>query len=232
MTASKYGRWTYGRGGDIYPVEPGDHWMVGDALFICGDITVLSYQWLRDLGYDLVYSDPPWNQGNMRSFRTKAALLDDMPFARFLDSFADLVSAVPEAYVETSTFDRDISQDAIGRHLESRGMYRVEQWIGTYYKRHPMLLSRWGHVGMSLPAFAGLDLSGYDDDDMPDAVLARYSGKTVFDPCTGQGLTARAAYRQGHRFIGTELHPRRMADALLRQAELTGETPRQVSEAW
>ena len=55
-------------------------------------------------------------------------------------------------------------------------------------------------------------MNGMDEPVMTWAVLEEEpQGSVIFDPCTGQGLTAVTAQRLGHVFVGTELHPRRMA---------------------
>jgi len=48
---------------------------------------------------------------------------------------------------------------------------------------------------------------------------------TLFDACTGKGLTTQAALQTGLRFVGTELHPRRLAWAIKRAANYTGQKP-------
>ena len=52
---------------------------------------------------------------------------------------------------------------------------------------------------------------------------------TVADLCTGQGLTAVAAYKLGKRFLGTELNPRRLAVAIDKVNKLGGQYARSTS---
>ena len=221
-----FGRWTYGKAGDIYPVRVGEVWEVGDATFLCGDITKMPS--LASWDYGLFYCDPPWNQGNMRSFRTKAALHDKMPFLEFVRAFARLAArSRGESYMESSIHDKP--ESPFFPAFRDVGLRQIGSWIGTYYGRSPMSLTRWVRAGAApVKAADALNLTGVDDEHMPDKVLAAYPPMTVFDPCVGQGLTARAAYRTGHRFIGVELHPRRLADALMRQADLVGQEPKRV----
>lgn len=53
-------------------------------------------------------------------------------------------------------------------------------------------------------------------------------GATLFDPCAGRGLTAKAAIQEGLNFIGVELHPRRLAWAIKYAVEATGERAERV----
>ena len=100
MTAKTENRWTYAEsGGLVHPVRPGQVWTVGD------DHVYASYDFMSDAGHakveslvgicqpTLLYCDPPWGQGLINQFRTKAGL--DAASYRWEDLYRRVV-----AYVE------------------------------------------------------------------------------------------------------------------------------------
>ena len=73
------------------------------------------------------------------------------------------------------------------------------------------------------------ELNGMDDEHTPGIAIEHSSeeGDWVFDPCTGLGCTARHAQRLGRRFLGLELHPRRLANTLA-QLIIDGDEPHKI----
>src|SRR5579872_6851220 len=96
-------RWTYGDAGDRYKVQPGDIWAVGDHRLGCADLEFGQVaEFCRRFGpWDIFYSDPPWNAGNAKAFRTKAAAETPsiatrvVDFPAFLGRILGLIVAAP-----------------------------------------------------------------------------------------------------------------------------------------
>jgi len=82
-------------GGLNYPVLPGDIWVAGAAILICGDLTRVDAAELcrRFSRPALVYCDPPWNAGIVTTFRRKAGLDDTADFPALMARVA-LIRAV------------------------------------------------------------------------------------------------------------------------------------------
>lgn len=170
----------------------------------------------------MIYCDPPWNLGNLNSFYTKAGRKD------YKDRFSDFYDALfahveklcaPVCYLEIGKQNLDVFRDAL------RTIYPVVQaWPIFYYRKNPCYLLRGGRT---LQKF---DFTGMDDAETPDRAVIAESGAVVADFCTGQGLTAVAAYRHGKTFLGTELNQRRLAVAVDRVNKLGGNYACTVSE--
>ena len=71
---------------------------------------------------------------------------------------------------------------------------------------------------------------GQDDEVVPEIIMTALlaqgylnGGDVVADPCTGRGLTPVTADRLGLKFVGTELSHGRLAVAVEKLAEQTGQ---------
>lgn len=210
--------WTYGVEGLAYPVQPLQLWRLEaeDTVhdFRCGSLLAMG----QVATATLVYSDPPWNQGNVNAFRTKAGL--DRARHSWLDIYraiARLAGGLP-LFAEGGCVQADKVQAVLPcEHARAR-------WPITYYHRHPAVLH---YAGPPLPL---ADFTGMDDDDTPLAALGLWPPGTVLDPCSGRGLTSRAAFLAGWHSVNVELNPHRVSAALARLARLTGRQPRLIEE--
>jgi hypothetical protein len=202
--------WDYGAEGRAYRVLPGTSWMCGRHLFTC----VSAFEVTTLGAITLVYSDPPWNQGNVNSFRTKAGLGRAEHTWLDLYSHARALAGVAPCFLEGGVRQAPEVQAMLAGRVPFRHVIR--QWPITYYRRQRAVLHYTG------PDPGALDPSGLDDDDTPVYVLARFPAGTVGDPCAGRGLTSRAAEAAGWASVNTELHPARVSAALARLRAMTG----------
>lgn len=213
--------WHYvSSGGDRYPVKPHEVWRAGPHRLACGDLEAGDGERLiKRFGQrpDLVYCDPPWNNGNAAAFRTKAGVPRQVNFTTFLDVLMAVVRlARRDVFLEMGR----AGQAHLVERAERCGGQAIRTWPITYYRRHPATLTqlRFNGAGLEPP-----DLAGLDDDDTPGAVMRSCSrpGDVVMDPCMGRGLTAATAgAAQDRTFIGLELSPWRMSCALSKLAAL------------
>ena len=195
----------------IESVKSGDVFCAGDHLLICGDLENLDVQRrVLEVGpYALVYSDPPWNVGLLKGFRTNANLPKKrLSFHKFLNKFSSLISeAQGPVFVEmgnATRFDLEGSLIRFGGRVTDR-------WAITYYRTKPCVLVR--AVFGDDPFELSESPEGMDDEHTPKWVIARQSspGDLVLDPCLGRGCTLRAAHELGRKLVGVELDPKRLA---------------------
>ena len=219
----------YGDAGDRYPIKMGETWRVGDAVLRCGDLEagdgmklVLDYKERPKL----MVTDPPWNSGNARTFRGKAGLDRPVDFPNLMSCVLELgVLCKGEVWIEMGVqylFKLTEQVRALHGHV-------LQTFETTYYKKRPNRLMRCVFHGewCALPLF---DPTGMDDADFTAPIIAHYSqpGDVVCDPCTGQGQMAVDAIKQGRRFIGLELNPRRLAVTVDKLVQLTGAKPEKL----
>jgi len=203
-------KWRYGDSWEKYPISDGETWThaeSGSAVTV-HDIRDPLPNHIR--GIDLLYADPPWNQGNVNTFVTKAGMTRRVSsFAEFLAALAVAIEAIGPRVCYLEAGDRHVAD--VEALLAARWPL-VERWKITYYRRKFCWLLRAGHDG------SPRDYAGMDDDDTPLAAVQAEAPASVADCCTGRGLTMLAAHQCGIPFHGTELNRRRLAVAIERAA--------------
>ena len=215
--------WKYSGGHDKYPVAAGQIWRVGNHLFLCGDLESDSLldNALRTQTPSLIYVDPPWNNGNGRSFRTKAGV--DGEQGRAVDIATLIRLAIkPAADNHLLAFVEGGRKESamVSKIIEDMGGVVGHIWNITYYGEKPCVV--FAADFRSSPINDYPNLEGMDDELTPYAVLNHYKPELVLDTCAGRGLTARSAERLGLKSITHELSPYRMAEAIQSVVALTG----------
>jgi hypothetical protein len=226
--------WDYGVEGAAYPVAPGQVWQVGaEHTVVCSDLLTspLLSRTIADLKrpVTLVYTDPPWGQGLLNGFRSKAGLAKatytwDLLYRRIMVMAAEVGAP---CFMECSA-----AETKDGRQLTAAlgQAFSTYYWPITYYRTKPAGLY-YRHTAPPPDALTAVDggLDGLDDDLTPTVVLAAYQPGLVLDPCAGRGLTARTAARgTGWHSLSNELNPRRASAMLARLAAATGTHPQRA----
>ena len=205
--------WKYGDAGDRWPVKVGDIWQAGPHMLACGDIeqgaAVELVMKARECPV-MTYVDPPYTPALATGFRTKAGVPRKVDFQALM---RDIIRAVGITKGPVLMEMGRQYADEVTALVEQDGGIVVSRWDITYFKKNPAVLLQLG-FGHREPM--GDLFSGMDDELTPTVAIA--AGSTpdalVFDPCTGRGGTCRAAHQLSRRFLGLELHPRRLACAL------------------
>lgn len=197
-------RYKYGDSWEKYPIKAGEVWIeqkTSSIVQVC-DL----FDGLPDfmMEADLIYCDPPWDVGCLKSFYTKADRSNDgLTFEAFTDMFFGHIEAIMPrvCYLEIGQRNEDIF---VG---ELQNLYDfVERWSVTYYRKHPSVLLRASNDGTGPYNFDGVD-----DMKTPRLAMEHEDFECVADLCMGQGLTGLTAFKLGKRFVGTEMNRRRLA---------------------
>lgn len=203
----------------------------------------------------LTVTDTPWNAGNARSFRTKAEPFTGVT-SRPVDfeAFLRRIVLLARRCIGGAFFEMGVAQLPLLERLiiESGGDVQAV-WDITYYRKHPCKWVRMpgpinpylteeaiAAVRKSMPSRADIEakyapqFAGKDDTEVVEPAINWFSERPseveemslVFDPCTGRGLMAETAHKLGRRFLGLELHPKRVSVTLTKLAAcgLTPET--------
>lgn len=203
-------KWKYGDAWEYFPIEPGQVWGLPDGSRVAvHDIFEPLPEFM--LFADLVFVDPPWNQGNINAFYTKAGRGDYQEFNNFVDVLFLRLSEINAAttYIE-------IGRQYVGSlYKRLGGQYRyLQRWQVVYYRKYPTWLIRGSHVGE-----IAYDFTGIDEARCIQIIAEIETYRVMGDPCMGQGLVGLAAHRVGKPFVGTELNKRRLANLLQRLAK-------------
>jgi hypothetical protein len=219
--------WQYGKAGDIYPVAMKEVWGIGPHILACGDLEEDDARKLLKFTKilpDVTYSDPPWDKGNARAFRTKAGLGRDV-------NFDNLLTKVIEAVKDTrSVVWLEMGVKETPKLWQVVNLHNGEilgEWNVTYYSIHPSRLIATSFTGDTFPL---PDFGAMDDGETPFAALRSAASHfqrdfTVFDPCIGRGIVAEAALAVEARVLGMELNPRRLAVTVEKLAKATSQAP-------
>ena len=219
--------WKYNNAHDFYPVKAGEVWKVGVHTLVCGDLegaTKIDEQ-VAKLQPDFIYTDPPWNNGNGRAFRTKAGVDGDKGRPVDIKSLIKRVLTFGKqlqvlTLCEGGCKERDINRSVI----TELGAKNISEWNITYTERKlPCVLyaADWRTDARNdYP-----DFSGMDEFSIETLSLEHYKPRLVLDPCGGLGGTAWAAHRTGCASLTSELSPYRMAVSIERLHYLTGIKP-------
>ena len=174
--------------------------------------------WMKKV--DILFTDSPWNSGNLRSFYTKADKDDyDSLFGGSFDAFvARLFECIKE--IEPRVSYLEIGKQHLADYIiNMRKLYKhVTFFNSSYYHEQ----NNHCYVVMgSHKRIPALRLDGMDEEDIITWVAENAPECAVIgDLCMGRGLVAVAAYKTGHRFAGTELNGKRMSVTLKRLANL------------
>jgi hypothetical protein len=207
-------KWKYGDSWEKYPIKPGQVWEEEKtgSLFLVYDIMKGRPGVMFPSG--MVYCDPPWNLGNVNSFITKN---NSVKYIDEFSMFYKKLFSVIWWYNPSVCFLEIGKQHLPDFEKEMNNLFpSVQTWEITYYKKNPCYLIRGG----ILPT--DFDFTGKDDSETPFLAIQNEGCSCVADFCTGRGLTAISAFRQGKQFVGTELNKRRLAVAIDKIAQLGG----------
>jgi hypothetical protein len=219
-TEPDFGRWTYGDAGDYWDVSRRDILKLSlskNHILACGDLEEDNGKQLTRVfsSPKITYSDAPYGPSDAASYRTKAALDNDVNFYHLIRKFGETASATEEdIFLEVGKDSKQVTVEA----LIDSGMNLQHEYEITYYGDKPALLLH-GAFGKEVDRLDELD--GKDDSETPPIAIEDRTkkGDIVADFFAGRGFTPLSACRLGRRSIAHELHPRRLACAVDRMVE-------------
>ena len=161
---------------------------------------------------DLLFVDPPWNQGNLRSFYTKNEAVLEESYEEFYTRLFEVIGEInpKTAYVEVG---KEHLADFI---MEMRKNFRYVTFYNSSYYHSPK--NRCYVIRGSSKAKKP-HLDGLDEEEIIGWICRNEEYQIIADPCMGQGLVAFYASQAGKKFVGTEMNPKRLAVARKRVEE-------------
>lgn len=206
----------YGFAWKNFPLKQGETAVYSDGSKLAvHDIMRPLPSWMHDI--DVLFTDSPWNTGNLHSFYTKAEddsfdkLYGTSGFSIFIERLFECVKEInpDQCWLEIG------KQHLADYIVNMRSHYKHVTFINsTYYHNRANLC--YVVVGSKKP-LRGLKLDGMDEEDIISEMAARAPENAVIgDLCMGLGLVACAAYKTDHRFLGTELNPKRLSATMQR----------------
>jgi hypothetical protein len=193
----------YGNAWDSWKPHPGENWFVGANTFACNSLMDVDEAIFA--GADVIYSDPPWSQGNLKMFYTKGKLGGPPLFEVFIRRIAQVARNLE---IKALCLEMGVKQHkeeiAI---LEDEGFKTSAIYHQTYGSpARPNLL--W---------CSGVTIHGQDYRHGQDAirnVAAHLSEGFAYglDVCCGVGIYPFTMLNMGFKYVGgVELIPRKFA---------------------
>src|SRR5690606_14428549 len=173
---------------------------------------------------DLIFVVPPWNLGNLNSFYTKADRDD------YKDSFIPFYKRLFECIAEINprTCYVEIGKEHLADFIiEMRKLYKyVTFYNSTYYHNKDKLC----YIVRGSNKFNKPKLDGMDEEDIIAWVCENEEYDVIGDLCIGRGLVAVEAYKNGKKFVGTELNHKRLSVLIERVVFLGATYTKEVIE--
>lgn len=206
--------WDYGNAFARHPVDKGRAIFADGSCLKTHDIFDPLPSFMREA--DLIFTDSPWNKGNLRSFYTKADMpLPNVTFEAFYNRLFDCIREISPDICYTE-IGKEYLADFI---LAMRQQYPyVTFYNSTYYHNKNNLC----YVVRGAKKSKKPKLDGMDEEDIIGWVCQNEAYTCVGDLCMGRGLVAAGALRAGRRFVGTELNHKRLSVALETIAAMGG----------
>lgn len=155
---------------------------------------------------DLIFCDPPWNQGNLRSFYTKNEQVLKRTYTEFCSALFSLIGDIKPrtAYVE-------IGKEHLADYvIAMRSLFPFVTFYNSMYYRKP---ENHCYIVRGSAHRKRLTLDGMDEEDIIRWVCEEEDYSCIGDPCMGQGLVALYARLAGKQFVGMDINPKRLAVA-------------------
>jgi DNA modification methylase len=205
-------------------ISPNDVFAIGNHRFSCCDIEMVLLKEVLTIPNNiyLIYSDPPWNAGNAKMWRTlskcdgiRGRLID---WDYFIMQLCIQIKVVNPDHIFLETGCKQ-TEDIINRlNLLGFPKHR-DTWQVFYNSIHPNMISYFSDK----PSFKG-NPTGMKNEAMTKYIFKNIAKKNeiVFDPCIGLGMTARMAYNFDMICYGNDLNPERLEKTMLWLSKKTG----------
>jgi hypothetical protein len=205
-------KWSYGDSWEKYPIKRNELWYEINTGSIVEVLDI--FKGLPPYMYkaDMIYCDPPWTTGNMKSFYTKAGMSTEKTYKNLLDVlFKNIKKIKPKVCF------LEVGKQNMNLVLEKLKMFNhIQFWNITYYRKYPMILTRGGFKKTNF------NYTGMDDNYTPGQAILNEKPKCIADFCAGRGLTMREAYKSNIKFVCTELNKRRLAVGIEKISKIGG----------
>lgn len=195
--------WEYGGAYERYPIPPeGYHFKDGSIVKVHNIFDPIPDFMLKA---DLIFVDPPWNLGNINSFYTKADMNERVE--NFESFYCRLFECIRE--IKPKTCYVEVGKEYLAEFImKMKEQYKyVTFYNSTYYHKKDSLC----YVIRGSNKAKKPKLDGMDEEDIIEWITANEDYNIIGDLCMGRGLVGLNAYKNGKKFVGTELNTKRLS---------------------
>lgn len=157
------------------------------------------------LDADCLFIDPPCNEGNLKSFYTKADLEKRNSISKFNNRLFELIDEINPKHVFIEVFKSNF--DEIFSKLKERYGNNLTVFESYYYGKPAnkcwVIYASLNDVSFKIPLL--------DEEKIIEFICANLDFDCIGDLCMGKGLVGYYANKYNKRFVGTELNKKRLA---------------------
>lgn len=181
-------------------------------------------------GAAIMYSDPPWGDGNLKYWATmnkkmNGAVMEQPPLDEFLTNIFDIADDYVEHFLCIEygcRWAEMIQEEAMRRKFNPLAIIDVMYRSGS--KMLPLHLHVFNRSTLTLTPDYVMTVTGthgYDCikkavEPLAEVVKTKDSDASILDPCCGMGYTAQCAVDFGLSFRGNELNYKRLTKTMKR----------------
>jgi len=167
----------------------------------------------------LLYSDPPWGQGNLNYWQTMNVKMNkaqrrDIPLGAFLDRIFEIIHEYVEGYAVIEygvRWQEHIMERAKRFFLRHHGLVLAQYRGGKqFYPLHIHVLGKGRGEGLPPGYFERIQGTHGMTTVMAAVRPLSVEGAILLDPACGLGNSAKAAMQTGMMFRGNELNQKRL----------------------
>lgn len=173
---------------------------------------------------DIMYSDPPWGQGNIRYWQTMNQKMNGAEKRDILyDDFLKQIFKIADAYVTDFLFveygcqwKNDIIDYGTTNNFVHNGIVGLKYRAGSVFR--PLDLHVFNRTEKPLDSAYIKNVSDTSGYKTLQRAIIPFADKTksILDPCCGMGYTAQIAVDTGMTFYGNELNFKRLNKTIQR----------------
>jgi len=153
---------------------------------------------------DVIFTDPPCSQSNIRSFYTKADLELTNDYKLFVNRFFECIKKINPQMVFFEVFKSN--KDAFVEKTKS--IYKFVKVYDSYYYNNRKNVC-WILQGSNVDF--DLKINNINEDKFIEHICKTIDFNCIGDLCMGMGLVGFYANKYGKKFVGTELNKKRLA---------------------
>lgn len=206
-------KWNYGDAYLKYPIKPKQLVKFDNGSIVkVHNIFDNTPDFMKEA--DLIFVDPPWNLGNLNTFYTKAERDDyQESFKVFYDQLFKSIASI-----KSKTCYIEIGKEYLSEFIqEMKKIYKsVTFYNSSYYhkKENMCYVIRGSSKRKKLP------LDYMDEENIIEWICKNEDYKCIGDLCIGRGLVGVNSYKNGKKFVGTELNHKRLSVLLEKMSNL------------
>lgn len=152
---------------------------------------------------DCIFTDPPCNKGNLKSFYTKAEIELNESYEKFNEALFSVIDAIKPKYLFIEVFKSN--KEIIEKLVKTR--YSNISITESYYYYDKTKVC-WIIQGTNENLY---ELPYLDEQYVIKHICNEINFNCIADPCMGRGLVGFYANEVNKKFVGTELNEKRLA---------------------